>query len=343
MMKISPLRKEKMKEELLKFIEENRRDDYVKMPSERELSENFRVSRTTIRSALKEFINRGLLVQFQGKGTYITPKPKEKNINIITSPDIRSDDPFYTKFFLELTRIATKEKIKITFINLENLPKDLQDSPLIMIGLLEESFIEKLGQIYKILISIEQYLTHDEIIQISIDDYRIGWVAADILINYGYRYLVHMAGPEKYTAPYLRKIGFLDRVKKERGLEHQIIEGKMNWNSGYFIGKDIIDIYKDVKEPLGIFAANDWMAIGLIQRLREGGIKVGENISIIGCDDIPLSKEIVPSLATFKWNIEGIIKEISHLVNDIYIGKSTLNKRVLLPARLIVRDSLVKR
>ncbi len=343
MMKISPLRKEKMKEELLKFIEENRKDEYVKMPSERELSENFGVSRTTIRSALKEFINKGLLVQFQGKGTYITPKPKEKNINIITSPDIRSDDPFYTKFFLELTRIATKEKIKIAFLNLESLPGDSQDSPLIMIGLIEESFIEKLRQIYKTLISIEQYLTHDEIIQISIDDYRMGWVAADTLINYGYRYLIHMAGPEKYTAPYLRKIGFLDRVNKEKGVEHQIIEGKMNWNSGYLLGKNIIDIYDDVNEPLGVFAANDWMAIGLIQRLREGGIRVGEDISIIGCDDIPLSKEIVPSLTTFKWNIEGIIKESIHLVNDIYIGKSTLNKRVLLSARLIVRDSLVKR
>ena len=212
-----------------------------------------------------------------------------------------------------------------------------------MVGLVEESFIEKLREIYKILISIEQYLTHDEIIQISIDDYRIGWVAANTLINYGYRYLIHMAGPEKYTAPYLRKIGFLDRVKKERGVEHQIIEGKMNWNSGYFLGKNIIDIYEDVNEPLGIFAANDWMAIGLIQRLREGGIRVGEDISIIGCDDIPLSREIVPSLATFKWNIEGIIREIIHLVNDIYIGKSILNKRVLLPARLIVRESLTKR
>ena len=76
-MKISPLIKEKIKEELLKIIEKNRKEDYVKLSSERELAQTFNVSRTTIRSVMKELIEEGIIVQFQGKGTYIVPK-KEK-------------------------------------------------------------------------------------------------------------------------------------------------------------------------------------------------------------------------------------------------------------------------
>lgn len=341
-MKSSPLIKERIKEELLKFIEKNRNDNYVRMPSERDLAENYGVSRTTIRSVIKELINNGLLIQFQGKGTYITPKVKEKSIHVVCSPDIKRNDPFYTKFFLELTSITAKESINIAFINPEAIPSNFQDTPLIMIGLLDEETITKLKKSYKTIIAIEQYLTHDEIIQISFDDYRIGWMAAEILIKYNYKNLIHLAGPEKYTAPYLRKLGFIDRIRHETQINCEIIEGKMNWNSGYELGERIIKKYFELKRPLGIFAANDWMAIGLMQRLRENKIKIGEEISIIGCDNIPLSSEIVPSLTTFDWDTKNIIMEILHLITNISSKKLIPNKRILFPAQLILRNSLKK-
>ena len=92
-MKISPLIKEKIKEELLKIIEKNRKEDYVKLSSERELAQTFNVSRTTIRSVMKELIEEGIIVQFQGKGTYIVPK-KEKHVYVLNSPDLKTEDPF---------------------------------------------------------------------------------------------------------------------------------------------------------------------------------------------------------------------------------------------------------
>ncbi|MFN3698933.1 MAG: substrate-binding domain-containing protein, partial [Dictyoglomus sp.] len=58
------------------------------------------------------------------------------------------------------------------------------------------------------------------------------------------------------------------------------------------------------------------------------------------CDDISLAKEVVPSLTTFKWDIERIIKEILELMNDILYGKKIYNKRVLIPAKFILRETL---
>lgn len=338
-MEISPLIKEKVKDEILKFIERNRREEYVRIPSERDLAKKYNVSRTTVRSVIKELINSGLIIQFQGKGTYILPKPREKNLHIIYSPDIKKNDPFYTKFFLELTVISSKEDINITFINIDNLPNKI-NIPLIVVGLIEEDLMKKIKEFYNIIITIEQYLSQDEIIQVSIDDYKIGWTAGNTLIKYGYKNLIHLAGPEKYTAPCLRKLGFIDRLKNEKRISYEIIEGKMNWNSGYELGEIILQRFNDIRAPLGIFTANDWMAIGLIQRLRENKIKIGEEISIIGCDNIPLASEVVPPLTTFDWNVKSIILEIIHMINTIYSGRSLQNKRILIPAKLILRETL---
>ncbi|MCX7845061.1 MAG: LacI family transcriptional regulator [Dictyoglomaceae bacterium] len=338
-MKISPLIKERIKDELLKFIEKNRKEEYVRIPSERDLAEKYNVSRTTIRSVIKELINSGLIIQFQGKGTYIVPKLKDKNIHMIYSPDIKKNDPFYTKFFLELTSISSKEAINIVFVDIDNLTTN-KDIPLIIVGLINENLMKKIKEFYNVIITIEQYLTQGEIIQVSIDDYKIGWTAGDILIRYGYKNLIHLAGPEKYTAPYLRKLGFIDRLRSEKKVFYEIIEGKMNWNSGYELGESIVQKFEKFKVPLGIFTANDWMALGLMQRLRESKIKIGEEISIIGCDNIPLANEVIPPLTTFDWNVKSIILEIIHIINSIYSGKTLQSKRILIPARLILRETL---
>lgn len=340
-MKISPLVREKIKEELLKLIKKSRREIYVKMPSERQLAQIFNVSRTTIRGVIKELIRDGLLEQFQGKGTYITPL-REKSIHILTSPDLKTDDPFYTQFLINLTNILNLNAFDMVFVSLDKALKNgSPDVPLILIGLVSDDTIEKLKNRYKFIISIEQYLNHDEIIQISIDDYRLGWSAADILIRYKHDHLIHLSGPEKYTAPYLRKAGFLERVKNEKNVGFEIIEGKMNYSSGYMLGEEVFKRLKEAKDKkIGVFAANDWMAIGLLQKLKEKGVLVGRQISIIGCDDIPLAKEVVPRLSTFKWDIEKIIEEIIELLNDIFYRKSVSNKRILISAKFILRETL---
>ncbi len=342
-MGVSPLIKEKIKEELLKIIKDSRRDDYVKLSSERELAQIFNVSRTTIRSAIKELIEEGILVQFQGKGTYITPK-KEKYVYVLNSPDLKTDDPFYSKFFVTLTNRLTERGFSLNFISMDRVIKNRdRDIPLLLVGLINDEFIEKLKEKFQYLISIEQYFNHDEIIQISVDDYKIGWSAAEAFIKRKHNYIIHLCGPERYTAARLRKVGFLDRVKIEKDIKYEIIEGKMNYRSGYELGEKILDIFNNErKSKIGIFAANDWMAIGLIQRLKESGILVGKELSIIGCDDIPLAKEVVPNLTTFKWDVEKIISEIIELLDDIINKKKVIsNKRVLVSAKLIIRETLM--
>ena len=342
-MGISPLVKEKIKEELLKIIEGSRKDDYVKISSERELAQIFSVSRTTIRSVIKELIEEGILIQIQGKGTYIAPKT-EKFVYILNSPDLKSDDPFYSKFFVELTNKLTEKGFNLNFISMDRIARNKdKEIPILIIGVINDGTIEKLKDKFRYLISIEQYFNHDEIIQISVDDYRIGWSAAEVLIKRNHNYIIHLCGPEKYTAPRLRRLGFWDRVNIEPKVKYEIIEGKMNYKSGYELGEKILEIFnKEKRSKIGIFAANDWMAIGLMQRLKEAGVIAGKDLSVIGCDDVPLSTEVVPNLTTFKWDIEKIVEEIFGVLSDIINKrKPVFDKRVLVSAELVIRQTLM--
>jgi len=215
--------------------------------------------------------------------------------------------------------------------------------PVLIIGVINDGTIEKLKNNFRYLISIEQYFNHDEIIQISVDDYRIGWSAAEALIKRNHDYIIHLCGPERYTAPRLRKLGFWDRVKIEPKVKYEIIEGKMNYKSGYELGEKVLEIFnKEKRSKIGIFAANDWMAIGLMQRLKEAGVIAGRDLSVIGCDDVPLSTEVVPNLTTFKWDIEKIVEEILGVLSDIINKrKSVFDKRVLVPAEFVIRQTLM--
>lgn len=333
------LSKEKVVEELKKLISTNRNGTYKKIPAERELAELYNVSRTTIRNAIKELIKEGQLIQIQGKGTYITPGIKSKEVHIICSPDIKRNDPFYNKLFGDITDITTKESINLLLITADSIPNDVKDIPVIVVGIIDDNLLQILKDNYKVVITLEEYINHNDIIQISFDDYKIGWNAANLLIEYGYDNIIHLAGPDKYTSSLLRKNGFIDRIKKEEYIQYEIISGKMNWSSGYKLADIVLERYMKCKKPIAVFAANDWMAVGLIQRLKEEGIKIGSDISIIGCDNIFLSSEIVPSLTTFDWDLKNLMLEILQLINNNNLSA----KKILLTADIVMRETLKKK
>ena len=83
---------------------------------------------------------------------------------------------------------------------------------------------------------------------------------------------------------------------------------------------------------MGVFASNDWMALGLMHALKEQGIHIPQEISIIGCDDIPLSFQNKPTLTTFRWDFEKMIGSSDYV-----------HKRIMLNAQFVERDSLIKK
>ena len=113
-------------------------------------------------------------------------------------------------------------------------------------------------------------------------------------------------------------------------------ENNTTFADGYKAAEKLLKKSDDVD---AIFAANDAMAFGCLRYLTESGIKVPEQIAIVGFDDVDACIHSNPKLTTMRVDKEEIgILALKTLMETIHSGKIT-NIKTLVPATLIVRES----
>ncbi len=122
--------------------------------------------------------------------------------------------------------------------------------------------------------------------------------------------------------------------------DENILVGEFERDAAYASIKEFLEAGKQL--PEAIFAANDLSAIGTIEALLEEGIKVPEQVSIIGCDDIETAQLTTPSITTIRTSFEKQgIQAVNHLVALIR-GEESGGIEVL-NGRIIARESTCPR
>ena len=92
--------------------------------------------------------------------------------------------------------------------------------------------------------------------------------------------------------------------------------------------------------PTAVFAANDLMAIGALLAAKEAGLRVPEDIALVGFDDIPTAKLVHPPLTTISLFPKKLGEGAAMLLLERMCGEATAKgRRLLLPHRLMVRES----
>lgn len=336
-MEKKPLLKEKLTEQLRAQILGMQQETYVKIAPERELAESLGVSRISLRAAIKTLVDEGLLHQRQGKGTYIRPRLTVRSLYVLCPPDLKPNDPYYNGFLVEITNTAAKLSVPLSMVAPGQHAGD-PDGVLIVMGLVERGLLEQTALTFGHVILLQSDDSMATGMTIGYDDYRIGREAAQALLEHGHRRLMLLGGPDKYPSARNRRRGFLDRAA-EAGLEAACVTEKMNWSGGYRAGDALLERMSGGDTPTGLFAVNDWMAVGLIQRLKERGYRIPADLAVIGCDDIPLAAEFSPALTTFRLDIKYLVAELLAAVQDLAAGRDA-RPSVLLPARLMKRETL---
>lgn len=143
---------------------------------------------------------------------------------------------------------------------------------------------------------------------------------------------------KKYSAiAKLREQGFIQAMDQfdipvKREWLHQ---GDFFEESGYKAMKYMLD---HSPFPKAVFAASDLMAFGAKQAITEAGLKIPDDISLIGCDDIDACKYSTPQLTTVKQDKEKLGKLAAHLLNDLIHGAKE-KEPILVDPELILRGS----
>lgn len=120
---------------------------------------------------------------------------------------------------------------------------------------------------------------------VRLDDYEGGRIAAEKFLEAGHRKLVYMAGPVDNGSQYLREKGFFD-VLREHGISREQVLVLPHHVVMRSIKTHELDELLFPVEYTGIFAFNDQIAYYVLNCLRENGIRIPEDVSVIGFDNI---------------------------------------------------------
>jgi LacI family transcriptional regulator len=115
-----------------------------------------------------------------------------------------------------------------------------------------------------------------------------------------------------------------------------IYEGTFNQPDGYTGTSILLELEQP---PSAIFASNDVMAMAAMDAVRDHGLRVPEDISILGFDDIPQAALVRPALTTVRQPLEEMGRVATQMLLDIIQGSGVRSARVELPTELIIRNT----
>lgn len=163
--------------------------------------------------------------------------------------------------------------------------------------------------------------------------------AVEHLVSLGHRRIACITNaPLAYTAAAERLEGYR-QVLTEAGIEHEpslVAEGAFDAASGH---RAMVELLARAGEPpSAVFVASDVVALGAIGALREAGLRVPSDVSIVGFDDIPLAAYFDPPLTTVRLPAHELGLAAGRALVD-RIARRPVAPRTLLPTELIVRAS----
>lgn len=135
----------------------------------------------------------------------------------------------------------------------------------------------------------------DQMHTVSVDQRAGATAAVQHLIDLGHRVILHVAGPPDWFDARARTEAWRETVQKAGLPVTEPLLGDWTSDSGYEFGKNI-----ELGAATAVFAANDQMALGLMHGFADRGIRVPQDVSVIGFDDVPDARHFLPPLTTVR-------------------------------------------
>ncbi len=326
--------------------------------SHQELAKRYDVSLITVKRALNELINEGLLYSRVGKGTFVAGRSpfvihsKHKTIGIVLN-DLKSP------FFSLIVHSFEERAYQLGYNILLSTSSDRLEKEEIQIRRFRDLgvdglLIASLARRYRATPSIRKlqqenfpyvmvsYVEDEDVNYVGADHERGAFMATEHLIKLGYDTIGYINGEAGNLLGDLRKRGYL------RALQHYNLEanddfvfllraggGEEDFRSGYEIGKSVIERNK---RPRAMFVYNDLAALGFQQALLENGLRVPEDIAIVGFDNIKRGPIAVVPLTTIAQPTDQIGALAFDKLSMMIQGQSVASRSILAP-KLIVRRS----
>ncbi len=190
------------------------------------------------------------------------------------------------------------------------------------------------------IVVIDRGIEHETIPSIESNNYGAGKMVATMFLNGGHRSIATVTGPQNIKLVRERDRGFLDTLA-EAGIEVPAachVEGDFEYAGGLEAGKAFARLDP---LPTAIWAQSDMMAIGILNVFSREGIRVPEDVSLVGMDNVPIAKMVTPSLTTVDQSFEEFCRRAFYIIHEqledpTYAPPETL---VQIPTSIVIRES----
>ncbi|MCA9895421.1 MAG: substrate-binding domain-containing protein, partial [Anaerolineae bacterium] len=162
--------------------------------------------------------------------------------------------------------------------------------------------------------------------------------ATRYLLALGHRRIGFVKGRLDITCSHERLQGYMEGLE-EIGLPYDpelVVEGNYMKASGFQGAQKLLEL---PNPPSALIMSNDMMAFGAIEAARVMGLSVGQDVSIIGFDDVYMAAETYPPLTTVRQPLMDMGEVALDMLLDLIENRRVLNLRRQLPTELIVRET----
>lgn len=178
--------------------------------------------------------------------------------------------------------------------------------------------------------------------KIVVDDFMGGFKVTQHLIYQGYKRIGHMAGPQNLMTYIDRKNGYIHALEKN-GIpfdENFVVTNSLTSDAGVAAIKQLMKL---PNPPDAIFCGNDTTALSTMIYLRDLGIRIPEEIGIVGFSNEPFSNVVSPSISTIAQPGFEMGQKAAELILDQIENKGKAFKTIIMPTELIIRESSNRR
>jgi len=219
------------------------------------------------------------------------------------------------------------------------LQRDLDGA--IITGIYYEPFYEELKKIKIPIVLIDSYIRGGNFKNIGINDELGGFMATKHLIEQGHSKIALVTGTIKKDGVVEKRFLGYKSAFEESGMLYNpdyVFEDSVSYEYGVKAGRLIAQQYPEIT---AVFATSDMIALGVITGLQELGKHVPDDVSLVGFDDIPISRIFIPQLTTVRQDIKlKGIKAVQYLLQAIEEDATDDMEKMILPLELIQRQSV---
>jgi GntR family transcriptional regulator of arabinose operon len=334
----------------------------LKLPTELELSKTHQLSRGTVRLALSNLESEGLLERVQGRGTFVranlpaaetTASGRERRIGLVLNRPVTAQINLEIMVGVEQAIKARGYQLSFAYCE-ENQEQQFQDITRMLddqvAGLVifpvsdkeSDKSIELLRSKNVPFVLVDRYLPHVDSDFVVADNVGGAYRATQHLLILGHRNIgfgfnniesLHTTSVRSRWEGYRKALEEYQIPYDEKLIFHQPKpgEGTMRAEFEKFLFQ--------AKRPTAIFAVNDYLALEMLQAAHRAGVKIPEELALIGFDDTSFSSHLNPPLTTVSQPLLDLGFRAGDLIINRINGQAGPYRHLVLQTNLIVRES----